>query len=173
MKTAVIDASSSILLHKAGLFQALVNHYHVLMPPSVYAEITVADYPGDGAFKHCRDRALMRIDSPPHDGNRGPFLPAMGRGEADTLRLFTVFPQSFVIMDDGKGARYCRDHEIPYINALLVPKILFFSGQLPRSEYRLAMETLSRLDRYSGFVLNFARTCTFEDMACFFAALTF
>lgn len=167
MKTAVIDASSSILLYKAGLFQALVNHYHVLMPPSVYAEITVADYPGAEIFESCRDRALIRIVTPPPEENRGPFLPAMGRGEADAIRLFPALPQGFVIMDDGKGARYCRDHEIPYINALLVPKILFFSGQLPRPEYRLATETLSRLGRYSALVLTFARTCTFEDMACF------
>lgn len=167
IKTAVIDASSSILLYKAGLFQALVKHYHVLMPPSVYAEITVPDYPGAGTFESCRDRALIRIVSPPPDRGRDPLLSAMGRGEADSIRLFTVLPQGFVIMDDGKGARFCRDHGIPYINALLVPKILFFSGQLPQPEYRRATETLSRLGRYSAFILTFARTCTFEDVARF------
>lgn len=166
MKTVLIDASSSILLFKSGLFDQLITHYDVIMAQSVFDEITVQGYPGELYFRSLCEKQMIRI--PPDPATLNQDLPSsMGMGEADTLRLLSVYPHAFVIIDDGKGARYCRVRKIPYINALLVPKIIYFSGHMSEHGCRKSMDTLISLGRYSPDILDFAQTCPCQELAFF------
>lgn len=168
MKTVLIDASSAILLFKAGLFDKLTTNYHVLMAPSVFDEITVSGYPGDQYFTSKHQMGMFRISPCPQSLNTTlDTLSSLGKGEADTLRLYSVYPHAFVIIDDGKGARFCRNQKIPYINALLVPKILYFAGCITGQESREAMDSLYRLGRYSPRILAFAQICSRHGLAYF------
>lgn len=168
MKTVLIDASSSILLFKAGLYDGLVLYYHVVMAPSVYGEITVPGYPGDRYFMACRQKGLIHIVSVPvYQDPPGLSFPAMGPGEADTISLYSLYPHGFVIMDDGKGARFCKNRKIPYINALLVPKIFNFTGRISKQESLDAMGRICQWGRYSDVVISVAQTLTRDDLAYF------
>lgn len=165
MKTVLMDASSSILLYKAGLIETMLAHYHGIMPPSVYDEITVQGYPGEPVFVSLHARGLIRIEAAL---DSDPLIPdSMGPGETDTIALFRSYPHAFVLIDDGKGARWCRQQNIPYINALLVPKLLYHSGWLDKSDHLRAMARLTDLGRYSPGILAYARTATPETLTIF------
>jgi len=46
MKTGILDASSAILLFKAGLYQILVDSYQIIIADSVDAELVKEGYAG-------------------------------------------------------------------------------------------------------------------------------
>jgi len=104
MKTALIDASSAILLYKAELFEAVASAYDLAMAPAVFQEVTVAD---------------------------------------------------------RMGAAY------PYINALLCPRILHWTGRLDRPHYLRAFDYLLKQGRYSFYVIEFAKKCNAQRLAFF------
>jgi hypothetical protein len=91
----------------------------------------------------------------------------MGKGESETLRMYGRFADAFVIIDDKKGAAWCRGQGIPYINALLIPKILFYSKKVDEAFFREKMDFIARSGRYSGIILDYARTCSREDISNF------
>ena len=48
---AIVDASSAIILFKAGLFGRLAQTYRLLMTASVLSEVTRSGYPGSEFFQ--------------------------------------------------------------------------------------------------------------------------
>jgi hypothetical protein len=74
----------------------------------------------------------------------------------------------FVIIDDGRGAAACRTDAIPYINALLCPKLLHWAGALDRGACDAAFNTILAVGRYSKQVVDYVETCT-PDMLSGFA----
>jgi hypothetical protein len=166
MKRALIDASSAILLYKAALFEAVASAYDLAMAPAVFQEVTVADRPGAAHFDAaCR---LGRIDVPcgcieP----RQALLGGLGAGERETLCIYAAGGVDFVILDDRKGANYCRSQSIPYINALLCPKILHWAGLLDRPACTRAFDYLLGQGRYSSHVIEFAKKCNHQRLAFF------
>ena len=95
-------------------------------------------------------------------------LYAMGRGERDTIRCYVAKgPILFIIIDDGRAARYCRRAGIPFINGLLFARIAYLSGLLSKSEYIEKQGELVRNGRYTPEVIDFARHCTGKEIAFF------
>lgn len=170
MKTALMDASSSILLYKAGMLDGVAENYTVIMPRSVFDEITVPGYPGDRVFTSLCSKGMIHVVE--NHTSTPPAPQSMGRGEHDTISLYSGYPQAFIIIDDGKGARYCRHQNIPYINALLVPKILFYSGRLDEKGYCKATNRLIRLGRYSAWIVDYAKDCTPDKLTFFLCEAT-
>lgn len=168
MNSVLIDASSAILLYKSKLFDQVLCSYLVMMAVSVYREVTRNGYPGAGVFKSRRFNqkklAVMPVSGKDcfcetlfHDIT-------LGQGEKDTLLLFLEGNGRFVIIDDGKGASFCRKQRIPYINALLIPKILFFCNKLSLKEQQLKFELLVKLGRYSHPVVHYAENCSRHEL---------
>lgn len=91
----------------------------------------------------------------------------MDAGERDTLCLFLDRKQGFILTDDGRAAAWCRDHDLPFINALLVPKILGFAGWIPLEDGMDRMELLCRMGRYSQKIKDLAFSFTQQDLALF------
>lgn len=166
-KTALIDSSSAILLHKVDLLATMVRVYHLAMVPAVYAEITLA---GRSGARKIRDACsgglieLVQVGAVEADHT----LASLGAGERSTLMAFDRGDAHFIIMDDRKGALACRSKDIPYINALLCPKVLHHSGHIDTPVYQAAFQRLQRIGRYSPAIKEYAERCTSQMLAGFF-----
>lgn len=166
MKRALSDASSAILLFKAGLLKMMTGAFRLCVVPSVFQEITVGEHPGAVEFGAALAAGELQVVASPQAAAAGP-LGALGDGERDTLLAFEQGAADFVIMDDGKGALYCRRRRIPYINALLCPGVLGAAGYLDETACAAAFERVLRLGHYSRWVVDFARTCEPADLERF------
>jgi hypothetical protein len=154
MKQAIIDASSAILLHKADLFGWLAEVYRVRMSDSVFTEITRAGYPGAKRFEDlCHQGCFAVIKPRSRPGDRR--VPLDG-GERDTVIGYLQGQADFVVIDDGPGSGFCRASGIPYINALLFPRILFLQHMMAEAEYRHKTDRILRHGRYAEKIVAFA-----------------
>lgn len=168
MKTALIDASSAILLYKAKLFKEIALQYRLVMAPTVFVEITVVGRKGADAFAKAKEDGkidVVEIDSPE---DAYPNLPSLHAGEMETIMAYENRKAHFIIMDDGRGARACRANQIPYINALLCPGILFLSGNIDSSRYRSAFAYIRKYGRYADNIVAYAQKATRQNLAPFF-----
>ena len=161
MKRVLLDTSSAILLFKADLLARLTQYYNVSQTHSVQHELTRKNHPGAGTFRqYAADKKIRIIDvqNVPFPENKdGQPLPSLGQGELDTIKCFWTDKQDFVIIDDGRAARYCRKNNIAFINALLFPRLLYFSRSISRAGCTAAMNRLIRVGRYSNEVVAWAR----------------
>lgn len=172
MKQCLIDSSSAILLYKSGLFLNLTEVYRVVMAASVFEELTVVGYPGAGMFAECGATGLVLIQ-PSATGQMARGMPdddllALDAGERDTILCCReTHGLSFIVLDDGRAARYCRQRKIPYINAILFARIAYLAGMLTVKDYRGKYEKLSSIGRYSEEIMAYARHSSRKDIAHF------
>ncbi|MBN2159942.1 MAG: hypothetical protein JW807_11150 [Spirochaetes bacterium] len=94
-------------------------------------------------------------------------LQGLDVGERDTIRLFRAGIGEIIILDDWKGASYCKNNAIPYINALLVPRILLLAGIISKSESEESMSRIVENGWYSQWVIDYARFCPDEKLLPF------
>ncbi len=168
MKTALIDASSAILLYKAQMFDAVAWAYRLQVVPAVFGEITVPNRTGASAFRRAlHRRRILQLNNLP-DAGAVRRMRSMGIGERDTVAAYAQGASDFIIIDDGKGAQACRANDIPHINALLCPKILYLTGHIEASLFESAFYHLQRIGRYSARVIEYAQTCTPDKLMDFF-----
>ncbi len=167
------DSSSAILLERSGLFDQLLAHANVVMPESVYSEITKPGYSGEERFKTHYQNKLFKVSPYIYSGTQTPLtkensdLNRWGKGERDTVGLYLKNRDGYVLIDDGKAARWCFKHGIPFINALLVPKLFWYSGLISENDYLSKTDTLCAIGRYSNKIKTFAKDCTMEDLSYF------
>lgn len=167
---ALIDASSAILLFKSGLIKACSEMFHLFMTRSVFDEVSVPIQPGAGEFQAMAGRqpGMVVLDDPA--GNlpkHAKDVQRLHRGERDTLHHFLNGAARFVIIDDGKGVRACRRHGIPHVNALLCPRLLYFSGRIPDRHARNSFARVAGLGRYTTNVIQWADTCERAELSFF------
>jgi len=162
-RTAILDASSAIILSKAGLHELLADVYEVIMPQSVYREITVHSYAGSIEYARLAEAKRVVLHGNLH-GNDHPGLRGFGRGERDTIRLYHAGIGDFIITDDGPAARHCRRTGILFINGLLFPVILRMGGLRDKESCLRAMDAIMAAGRYSEEVVAFALNCRREDI---------
>ena len=158
VKRALVDSSSAILLYKANLFQRLTEIYCVMLATPVYDELTCDGYPGAEIFAES-NITVFRISTADT---------SFHKGERDTIAGYLQGLGDFVLIDDGPGAKHCKVKEIPFINALLFPKILYFSGIIAETEHCAKTEHLIDLGRYSRKVIDYVRCCGRSDLVVFF-----
>lgn len=169
---ALIDASSAILLHKAGLIRSCCETFNLLMTRSVYNEVSVPDHPDAAGLRALigQQPGIWVLEDPtdPIPAGYAADLGRLHRGERDTLQHYLNGAARFVIIDDGKGVQVCRRLTIPHVNALLCPQLIHFSGRMPDARrawsYR---ECIARLGRYSTEVITWAETCERSDLVFF------
>ena len=129
MKTIIIDSSSAILLFKSDMLSYLLSEYRTFMTKSVHDEVLKDGYPGSDEFREYFTHKTIKIISPKKGTQiiESKELLKLDKGEQDTIRAFFNGMGDFIVIDDGKGAGFCKKNKIPYINALLVPRILYES----------------------------------------------
>jgi len=159
-----MDASSAIILCKAGLHILLPEIYDIVLPESVYREITAKPYSGSDEYKQLVAGQHVRVQGTPDQQER-PGMAGLDTGEYDTILLFYAGLGDFIITDDGPAARYCKKEGIPFINALLFPVVLRLA-QIKDDDYcRKSMEIIIEEGRYSQQVITFAGQCRIESIA--------
>jgi hypothetical protein len=167
---ALIDASSAILLFKAGLIKICCDGFRLLMTRSVFDEVTVPAQPGATALQAIAGRrpGVTVLDAPVVSlPKRTADLQRLDRGERDTLQHYLNGAARFVIIDDGKGVKACRRHGIPHVNALLCPRLLCYAGWMADLHARLSFARIASLGRYTTAVVKWAETCDESDLAFF------
>ncbi len=166
MKKIIVDSSSAILLHKCGIFEHLAAHYEIFIPETVFSELTGSGHDGSEFFrgyftghriKSCntiRTSSLRRGNSL-HEGERG------------VIALFLEGGYDYIIIDDGRGSIFCRDNNIPFINALLAVKVLYLNEYISGQLYTSASEWLVSNGRYSSRILQWAEQAEREALSFF------
>ena len=172
MKTVLTDASSAILLFRAGLFPALISFFRIMVAESVYAELTVNGYPGAEIFRRASadGQMIVRFAGSAPAIRRPELLTSsqsVKKGEGDTIRLWLAGEGDFILMDDYRGAAFCRDHGIPYISAILFPRILSLSGHMSHDECAEKTEEIISKGRYSRKIIAYVRNCPDEELLFF------
>jgi predicted nucleic acid-binding protein len=167
VKTVLVDASSAILLHKAEVLIHIQTVFRLCMTTSVYEELTHQERPGARAVVRAHRDQQITVLTP--CGTTDPrHLPSnLHRGERDTLQCYLDGAADFIIIDDGRGAGYCRREAIPYINALLCPRLLVAAGRMTSAAARFAMARIADLGRYSEWVKHHAVTCSDSALTTF------
>ncbi len=172
--TAIIDASSAILLYKADLIDIFCQAVQLTMSRSVFAEVTVPGHCGAYGLGKLvgRQPGITLLDDThlPGDGFAAD-IGRLDRGECDTLLHYLAGAAPFVIIDDGKAVRLCRRYDIPHVNALLVPKLLLFSQRLSTHQTDHYFSRLRTLGRYSAQVVAWARKCRPDQLDFFLAGM--
>jgi hypothetical protein len=102
----------------------------------------------------------------------------MDKGEKEIIQIFCNLtclglPDSvektkdFILVDDGPAARFCQAQQIPFINALLIPKIFWYSGLMDSKAYLKKTDCLCELGRYSKKIMEKARQFSQTDLSYF------
>jgi hypothetical protein len=170
-KDALIDASSAILLYKAELLRIACAAYRLMMTPSVYSETTVPEQPGAKTMRTLiqKEDGITLLSDPmdvcPTHKTTG--MDRLHRGERDTLLHYLNGNARFVIIDDGKGVQVCRRLQIPHVNALLFPFLLYYFGFLSKKEAEHNFKRIQRMGRYSTEVIQWAAHCTRTELGYF------
>jgi hypothetical protein len=170
MKPVLIDSSSAILLYKSGWLDATLEHFHLRTGQAGCRELTVDGYPGANRFQRLVATGDLEILPSLAATPAGPdaALTGMGPGERECIQHFLAGCGRFILMDDGRGAAYCRDHRLPYINALLIPRILALADpDIGRQTVAKATAKIYSLGRYAPWVLDHARHCGDAGLAPF------
>ena len=161
MKKRIIgDSSSLILLQKAKLLETVCRLYTVIVSASVFSELTSHSKEGGRELK----RSLTDVRTPSSHRLEGM---NMGAGERETLTLYLEGQGDFVLVDDKKAAAYSKKHSIPFINCLLVPRILWCSDHLNEAQCDTLMQKLYSQGYYSAEILARARSMTLSSLRPF------
>jgi predicted nucleic acid-binding protein len=169
MKKSLLDASSAILLFKVDLLKELTDVYHIFITTSVLQELTRENLHGTDIFLHYVSLNKIKVtdveDVPSKCETSVDSLSSLDQGERDTIKCFKTGSQDFIITDDGRAARYCKENGLPFINALLFPRLLYFAGCVSWQESNDKMDAIIRLGRYSVEIIEWALNCQKESLA--------
>lgn len=170
-KDVLPDSSSLILLQFSGIVEITCCHYNVLVTPSVYQEIAEVDKPGAAHFTTLHDQQIFEVIKEPDD-----YLPAslhnvlqkMGNGERQVLAHILAGCGDFVVVDDLQAVKFCVRHKIPFINSLLIPRILLFAGLISTERADESYSLIKERGRYSNAIIQRAGDFQESDLIYFF-----
>lgn len=169
-REVLLDSSSLILLYKANLIPALCHHYQPVIAEEVFREITRNNKAGTDEFTRLtRDKRIIVL---PHISKQvHPDLKdntTMGAGELKTLHHARSGRGTFIIIDDLQAIRFCIRKHLPFINALLFPRILYLAGTIPYVHSSQHFTTLCNTGHYSEKVINKALSLKRDEVRQFF-----
>jgi hypothetical protein len=141
------------------------------MTASVLSEVTRSGYPGAEFFIDMERRQAVTIVS--CDGRNAAQCPDALRlnlldpGERDTIACQKDGRADFIIIDDGRVSGFCRDNDLPFINALLFPRILFLSGHFSAAACENKTARVIQCGRYSQRIIASAGTMGLSELKSF------
>lgn len=161
LRRVAVDSSSIILLQKSALLDTLLTYYSVAVAQEVYSELTCVPKKGAELLKRSLSDRITASENILDIQN-------MGRGERSTIGLFKAGLCDFVLLDDRRAAQYCRDHHVPFVNSLLVPRILLNCGIIGEEEAQASSKVLLQKGYYSAAVITQAKALTDADLRKFY-----
>ena len=167
-KTAIIDAASAILLTRAGAFTRFADRYPLVMSTAVFAEVTLPGYPGSTRLNTYFHERRFRVAPIAHGTDaQAAWAAGLHAGERATIALYFAQQGDFVVIDDGRGAGVCRRERIPYINALLVPRLLYYTGDASADWAEEKADIIRKRGHYGKEIVRFADAATAADFEPF------
>lgn len=170
MKQVLVDSSSAIILQKTGLITLLMNLYRPIITESVFKELTRNTYPSSEIFKsYCKHKKLhVQPLNAETQERRMTAIFSLNRGERDTILQYIEGTGDFILLDDGKAARYCSKNNLPFISAILFPRILQLTGELTEAESDQKSKDIIEIGRYSQKIIEMAREMSRNELKNFF-----
>ncbi len=154
------DTSSLILLQKVGLLHCFLQSYVPVIAAAVYKELGVPGKQGAAELTDLVRHAACRADAADN-------IAGLGRGESGAILLWKKGLADFLLVDDKKAAHYCKAHAIPFVNSLLMPRILEQNGALTHEQSAAVLLLLVRFGYYSEAVIKRAAAMSAEDLRFF------
>lgn len=145
------DASSVILLAKAGGLEPLTATVKLYSPPAVSAELFHpgrAGVEGNLINRLILEGGIVALPVPPLDA-----FPA----DEAVLICHRVSETDAVLTDDGRLIRRLASEAIPHLNALLVPALLVGRRSMTWSDAERLFGRIHLAGRYSPWVVEEAR----------------
>ncbi|MGA1875693.1 MAG: hypothetical protein ACMUIA_08790 [bacterium] len=157
MQTITADSSSLIYLSKTGLLPLFAQVVHLAISHHVYRECTRPPWPDDARhIHHLVESGIMTVYEIPSAYHLP--LPRLGAGERSTIELWYFLKADSVMIDDRKGICLCRQREIPFLCAILVPGILKQNLILrDQKEVDLCIEKICQVGRYAQWIIDYAK----------------
>jgi len=147
----------------------MADSYSILMADSVFDEITRKKLPGSDEYRKLLQEIRLQVFpvtiSPRPMADTA--LQQLDKGERETILLFKDGYGDFVVTDDGAAARFCRNNEIPFVNSLLLLRLLSLSGRIDLSSFEAGFQSLLALGRYSEIVKEYAQNCPDSELYFF------
>ncbi len=154
------DSSSIILLQKSQLLDVFLRSYRVSVAQEVYAELTEVPKQGSGKLQQVLRSRRIAIKSAgaPQE---------MGDGEGATIATFLDGICDFILLDDRRAAQYCMSRDIPFVNSLLISRILCSCGAIDENKAAVARAALLQHGYYSRKVITQAMAFADADLSKF------
>jgi len=149
---------------KADLLEKLLARYQILIPQTVYNELTKENQFGSKKFISLFKKNVLYLNKEYKE--KKVEFPLHG-GEQEAVLLYLQGNCDFIIIDDRKGILFCKQNNIPFINALIVPKILYFIGDINHKQYCIKTNLITQIGRYSDRVLDLAQKIHQKDLEIF------
>lgn len=164
MKKVIIDASSVLILFRTGLLEPCCAVYCVFLPGCVFHEIVDAGKEGSREIADLVESGIMEVL---HDPEGRAEEPELRGGEKSAVDHFRAGGYDFIILDDRKAINYCKGKGIPFINALLIPKMLCYAGMMDEDDMRSYMKRISATGRYSHDITSRADVLGKKELRLF------
>ncbi|MCB1158438.1 MAG: hypothetical protein H7A25_00610 [Leptospiraceae bacterium] len=158
------DTSSALLLYRTELFILFAGYFEVCFTEEVYFELQQEGYYGYEFFKEEKENSFSIVKVKPLNDNEFSFLHT---GEASIIQAYQEGRGDFVLLDDFKGARYCRDKRIPYTSALLIPKILYYNNLINQDFMNQKTSEIIDIGRYSKKIISYAENANRDNLKFF------
>lgn len=158
MACLAADTSSLILCHKAGVIRQLCQHFSIFISPVIYDELTAQGHDSDLFVQLVDDDTLKVLHVEEHHASY------LTGGERDTVSLYYQETCTGILVDDRQAITLCRNEHIPFINALLVPRVLLARQAITWDEYNDAEEVLLKEGRYSREVVQRYRAMDLKEL---------
>lgn len=170
-KKILLDSSSAILLEKSAMLDHLLDAYEVVLCESVYTELTENSYPSSRLFRRLVENSQLQISHLKKEvmvsSEQKDLLALLGEGEKETIKHFMAGMGDFIMLDDGKAAKFCFNYRLPFINALLLPTVLAYSGRLSLGQCESKTNKIKKIGRYSDKILTMAEALSRKDLRRF------
>lgn len=141
-----------------------MQHYRLIISGEVFKELVDGKKTGSEELRTllhtqvCKSAGRSRIQG-------------LGAGESSVITLWNKEKGDFVILDDKKGANYCKANGIPFLNSLLMPRVLFLAGIIGDERCREATRQLVGQGYYSKKIITKAAALAAADLESFLPSL--
>ncbi|MBI4179574.1 hypothetical protein HY522_09160 [bacterium] len=157
--TAVLDASTLILLAKTDLLQVLLEKTGILIPAEVRSEATAGQESVDAKLitKLIQDGKIRVLDVS-RSGHRRQIESDFGLDPGEAAALELAKEKAVPVgTDDGPAIKAAKIVGVPFFTAIHVLIALCEKGRIRRNEALAKLDKLEKIGRYSVRILEDAR----------------
>ena len=161
MEIVISDASTLILLTKSKFINNIIQHFELIIPSIVYAEIQKGKEKGHidaYVVEELVNIGKIKIKDPSKEtilkiNNQFKLV----KGELYAVALCLENKNRVIFMDDKRGIRVCNFLEIDVYTALSLLKIFYLSKLITKQNAEEYFYSLKRFGRYTDDELNEAK----------------